>query len=162
MKKLFFKMIAMSLFLAIVSCQSNDDLNDLKAEEMSITQFFDKVSSMELQTSKKNVIYIEYSYDKENETIEYLQSKEKEFPYPIYLSGKTAKAEGYTVSCEMGGTGSDNWSEDCSSAWKCGKLAKKCLDAGGCATVCAAQMAYLPDSKEFIILDSTEFINFEE
>ena len=58
----------------------------------------------------------------------------------------------YKVTYEMGGTGSQNWTKGCCSAWKCGELARKCLDAGGCATVCAVQMVCLPDVNEFIIL----------
>ncbi|CAL2076621.1 hypothetical protein [Tenacibaculum sp. 190524A02b] len=170
MKRIFvFTLLVSSLFLS--SCQSDDTspINEIKGEQLAISDFFEKIAAMNLKVPEGNVVYISYSYDKANGLIEFLESEEREFPFPIYLAeskdaikGKTFAKDEYKVSCEMGGTGSQNWTKTCSSAWKCGKLAKKCLDAGGCATVCAAQMVYLPDVREFLILDEEDYIKFND
>lgn len=39
----------------------------------------------------------------------------------------------YTIECE-GGEG--DWPQTCTGVVSCAKLVKKCLDSGGCATVC--------------------------
>lgn len=42
----------------------------------------------------------------------------------------------YQIDCNLGGDGSNNWSESCDGKWSFGKLIARCLDQGGCATIC--------------------------
>ena len=49
----------------------------------------------------------------------------------------------YTVNCDLG---NDSWSANCSGGLACGKLVKKCMDAGGCARVCEKSLGETPFS----------------
>ena len=65
------------------------------------------------------MIYINYKWDATKETIEYLNSKEKEPDFFILeLESKNNIASrieegGYQVDCDRGGDGSNNWSKTC-------------------------------------------------
>ncbi|NQX85340.1 MAG: hypothetical protein HRT67_05475 [Flavobacteriaceae bacterium] len=70
-----------------------------------------------------------------NDTGEITIENIKAEPY-FPLNTNINKTGGYQIDCDMGGDGSNDWSDSCGGAYSCGKLAKKCLDAGG-ATACA-------------------------
>lgn len=156
MKYLLKNIMIILLALTIFSCsQEEDSLNSLENQSFQYETFFKKVSSMNLKTSQENVIYIDYKWDATKKTIEYLNSEEKEPDFFILESEKSIAArmaaDDYQVDCDRGGTGSDNWSEDCDGKWSCGKLIAKCLDEGGCATICQQRMAYAPQTKTFYL-----------
>ena len=152
--KTIFKITAFLLLsLTLLSCDKNDAFNDIEDQNLNYSTFFEKVSSMDLKTSKENVIYIDYEWDNINKTIKYLGSEEKEPDFFILESSKSLdnkKAEKYSVSCE---NGDDSWTESCTGQWTCGRLIATCLDEGGCATICKRQMIYLPDINKFYILN---------
>ncbi|QMU64326.1 MAG: hypothetical protein GKR88_08530 [Flavobacteriaceae bacterium] len=60
------------------------------------------------------------------------------FPIDERSSYYNHLADGYQVDYDRGGDGSNNWSASCYGKWSCGKLIAKCLDQGGCATICQA------------------------
>ena len=81
-----------------------------------------------------------------------MKSIEKEPDFFILESEKSviqrmAKVD-YQVSCD---NGDSSWDEGCEGKWSCGKLIAKCLDEGGCATICRARMAYVPQTKTFYL-----------
>jgi len=138
------------------SCSKEEDnLNSLENQSLQYESFFEKVSNMNLKTSQENVIYIDYKWDASKKTIEYLNSKEMEPDFFILESEKNLASRNvltqYQVDCDRGGDGSDNWSEECDGKWSCGKLIAKCLDEGGCSTICQQRMAYAPQTKTFYL-----------
>ncbi|MFV0247805.1 MAG: hypothetical protein ACK5H1_02435 [Tenacibaculum sp.] len=169
--KFLLRYISLIVLLTVFnSCNTKDELNNLKGAELSIDAFFEKISSMDVQ-SEENAIYIEYTYNKEKETLSLLQAEERELNFFYLLfryldsdfeDDKTrSKKKKYKVSCSMGGDGSKNWTKYCSGAYSCGSLSKKCLDAGGCAEICNAQMVYIPAENHFLLLTEEDYINFE-
>lgn len=156
MKKLslILSMICLSLF--IVSCNSNEDLKDLKNQQLSVDEFFQKVSSMQLKTSEEKVIYIDYEFDNENKTVRFLSSLEKEPDFFILHSKEEVKQrvleDSYEVFCDNGGDGTNNWVKTCDGKWSCGGLIYDCLKQGGCAKICKLKMAYSPQNRSFYLL----------
>ncbi len=145
-----------TFFLLIFSCsQGENDLSSLENQSLELNKFFEKVSSMNLKTSQENVIYIDYKWNPNKKTIEYLKSEEKEPDFFILESPKNLAqrdafiaADDYQVNCD---NGESSWSGDCDGKWSCGKLIAKCLDEGGCATICQQTMAYAPQTKTFYL-----------
>lgn len=68
----------------------------------------------------------------------------------------------YTVSCDRGGDGSDNWSTNCDSKWSCGRLVVDCLDQRGCSTICTVAMEYYAPVNLFVISPSLEGSDIED
>lgn len=139
--------------LLVFSCsQEEDNLTSLKNQSLKFETFFERVSSMNLKTSNENIIYIDYEWNAKNKTIKYLNSIEKEPDFFILESEKNVAqriaADEYQVSCD---NGDSSWDEGCDGKWSCGKLIAKCLDEGGCATICQARMAYVPQTKTFYL-----------
>ena len=149
-------LIISTFFLLIFSCsQGENDLSSLENQSLELNKFFEKVSSMNLKTSQENVIYIDYKWNPNKKTIEYLKSEEKEPDFFILESSKNLAqrdafiaADDYQVNCD---NGESSWSGDCDGKWSCGKLIAKCLDEGGCATICQQTMAYAPQTKTFYL-----------
>ena len=149
-------LIISTFFLLIFSCsQGENDLSSLENQSLELNKFFEKVSSMNLKTSQENVIYIDYKWNPNKKTIEYLKSEEKEPDFFILESPKNLAqrdafiaADDYQVNCD---NGESSWSGDCDGKWSCGKLIAKCLDEGGCATICQQTMAYAPQTKTFYL-----------
>ena len=145
-------LIISTFFLLIFSCsQGENDLSSLENQSLELNKFFEKVSSMNLKTSQENVIYIDYKWNPNTKTIAYLKSEEKEPDFFILESPKNLAerdafiaADDYQVDCD---NGESSWSGDCDGKWSCGKLIAKCLDEGGCATICQQTMAYAPQTK---------------
>ena len=149
-------LIISTFFLLIFSCsQGENDLSSLENQSLELNKFFEKVSSMNLKTSQENVIYIDYKWNPNKRTIEYLKSEEKEPDFFILESPKNLAqrdafiaADDYQVNCD---NGESSWSGDCDGKWSCGKLIAKCLDEGGCAKICQQTMAYAPQTKTFYL-----------
>lgn len=152
--KYLLKNILIFLFtLFVFSCiQEEDNLSSLENQSLEFETFFERVSNMNLKTSNENIIYIDYELNSKDKTIKYLKSIEKEPDFFILESEKSvtrkmAKVD-YQVSCDNGGS---SWDEGCDGKWSCGKLIAKCLDQGGCATICQGRMAYIPQIKTFYL-----------
>lgn len=146
--------ITFVLFLSLTffACSEDDNLNSLENQSLQYETFFKKVSSMNLKISQENVIYIDYKWDANKKTIEYLNSEEKEPDFFILESEKSLNtrrmAADYQVSCD---NGADSWDKSCDGKWSCGRLIADCLDQGGCATICQQRMVYVPQTKTFYL-----------
>lgn len=150
--------ISTFLFLTLLtfSCsQEEDNLSSLENQKLDFETFFEKVSSMNLETSQENVIYINYKWDATKKTIEYLNSEEKEPNFFILESSKdiaqkndVIAAADYQVDCD---NGDNSWSKECDGKFSCGRLIADCLDECGCATICQQRMAYAPQTKTFYL-----------
>ncbi|KAB1155310.1 hypothetical protein F7018_12615 [Tenacibaculum aiptasiae] len=157
MKNLLKTTITLLLTILALSCNLEENLDSLENQSLHYEDFFKKVSNMKLKTSEENVIYINYKWDATKETIEYLNSKEKEPDFFILeLESEDNIASrieegGYQVDCDRGGDGSNNWSKTCNGKWSCAKLIAKCLNEGGCATICQQQMIYIPQTNTFYL-----------
>ncbi len=137
------------------SCDNNDQLDVLKDQTMTFDDFFEKVSSMELETNNENVIRIEYEWNKNDNLIKIINFEEEEpsWAMALELSSKNnlkQKGGGYTVSCA---NGNSSWSKDCDGKWSCGSLIGDCLEEGGCATICEKEMYFAPEPKTFYLTE---------
>ncbi len=138
------------------SCDnSNEQLETLKGEVLTFNSFFDKVSNMEFNVTSEKVIYIEYNWNKKDNTIEFVSSSEKEPSWGVALdladkNNFKSSGDKYEVSCTNGGKTTKT---KCNGKWSCGKAIGKCLDAGGCATICKLKMEYVPQHKSFYLSD---------
>lgn len=141
-----------SIALLTSYCSQKDELSSLENQTLNFEAFFEKVSSMNLEISEENVIYIDYKWDPTKKRIEYLNSEEKEPDFFILESPKVIAqrsiAADYQVDCD---NGDDSWSKECNGKLSCGKLIAKCLDQGGCATICEQSMAYSPQTNTFYL-----------
>jgi len=73
-------------------------------------------------------------------------------PWGLLFSARGGDHDEYVVSCSGGSEG--DWSKSCSGT-ACLKLAKKCLDQGGCAEVCKAPEYKVPlNAEEFFGIES--------
>lgn len=139
--------------LGFVSCDRVDKLSDIKDKSLNYEEFFEIVSNIGIETDQEKIVYIDFEWNSKDKTIKYLSSKEKEPDFFILenkMSLSKRKGE-YQVSCDN--DKDQGWDEDCDGKWSCGGLITKCLDEGGCATVCKRQMAYSPKTKNFYILN---------
>lgn len=140
------------IFLTFSCSQEEGELSSLENQKLNFEAFFEKVSSMNLETSEESVIYINYKWDSTKKTIEYLNSEEKEPDFFILESPKEIAhrniAADYQVDCD---NGDDSWSAECNGKLSCGRLIAKCLDEGGCATICESSMVYSPQTNTFYL-----------
>ena len=149
-----------TLILLLVSltfcCSQEEDFSSLENQKLDAETFFKKVASMHLEISQELVIYIDYQWDWDpvEKTIEYVHSEEKEPDFFILESPKeTAQNNGfvsneYQVHCDHGG---HSWSEEWGGKWSCGKSIARCLDEGGCTTICQQRMVYVPQATVFYV-----------
>lgn len=105
---------------------------------------------MNLKTSQENVIYIDYKWNSQNNTIEFLKSEEKEPVFFILENENSMVEDDYEVSCNLPGEDGD-WTKGCNGKWSCGTLIQDCLEDGGCATNCQNRMIYIPQTKTFYL-----------
>ncbi|WP_435255424.1 hypothetical protein [Tenacibaculum sp. A30] len=141
------------MVLGLVSCNDNESLDTLTDTKMSPDEFFSKVAAMDIQTSNdENVIYIDVEYDKKNNTIKYLGSVEAEADFFILDSEeeiqRRVEESAYEVTCK-GGT--SEFTKGCDGKISCGRLIYKCLQSGGCATICQNKIVYVPQNRTFYI-----------
>ena len=148
------KILTVFLFtlLAFSCSQDEGKLSSLENQSLEFEAFFEKVSNMNLKTSQENVIYINYKWNPSKKTIEYLSSEEREPDFFILESERSVTkriaAADYQVDCD---NGDSSWSKECDGKWACGKLIAKCLDEGGCATICKQEMAFAPKTNTFYL-----------
>ena len=83
-----------------------------------------------------------------------LKTTEKEPSFFIIEEGNnTKKTSGsYTITCDNGGDGSDDWTKTCNGKISCGKLLYECINGGGCGTICKKELAYAPKTRTFYLL----------
>lgn len=139
------------LGIIIFGCQKEkDQLSSLKEmKTTSSNDFFEKVVNMNLQIDEEHVIYIRCEWNKENDMISIKSAKEKEPDFFILESTKLQRSSAdYKVECS---NGDQSWEEDCDGKWSCGGLIADCLDEGGCATICQAQIVFAPQINAFYI-----------
>ncbi len=164
MKKMYF--IFLFALVAFSCNQDEGDLSMLKNQAIGYEDFFEKVASMNLKTDKENVIYIDYEWNASDKTITYIGSEEKEPSMDIGVAlalleterksknkmdtkGYHESGSDYQVSCD---NGDGSWDSPCKGVRSCGKLIAKCLEEGGCATICRQQMVYAPEDKVFFLV----------
>ena len=169
MKKIFkFSFLTVCLSIAFISCskdKNQDPLQDLQNKSMTYKEFFETVSEKEVSVPEDKVLFISYEFNAKDETITLLSSTEA-FPsekvvwdaivkhYELQASREGEKYD-YIVTCDKG------WSKKC-EAYSCLGVVKSCLNQGGCATVCKANMVYVPDIKAFYIsADIDELVSSE-
>ena len=162
MKNIFKLTLILSVFI-FYSCEKEETLESLENQSMTFDEFFEKVSSMDIQTSKENSIYIKYKWVKNDNSISIISSEEKELSWGVALEiaslendsnfQKRSAGDTYQVSCSNGG---NSWDKECSGKWSCGGLIADCLDEGGCASICTLYMEYYEPELTFF-LESTPF-----
>ncbi len=162
MKKMYF--IFLFALVAFSCNQDEGDLSMLKNQAIGYEDFFEKVVNMNLKTGKENVIYIDYEWNASDKTITYIGSEEKEPSMDIALALALLETEkkrnnkvetkghnedeAYQVSCD---NGDGSWDSSCGGVRSCGKLIARCLEEGGCATICRQRMIYDPEDKVFFL-----------
>ena len=141
--------------VAIVGCQKGAN-NLVSLQEMkntSMDDFLEAVTKMDLETdNKENGIYINYEWDKAENTISVLKVEEKELDF-FPLISKTeithrSSDRNFTVECI---NGDESWTKNCDGKGPCGGLVGECLDKGSCAAICEQQMIYLPLITTFLL-----------
>ncbi len=152
-KNLYALLIAVVSMIVVSSCEKdNDELQDLQGQSLTFDEFFTEVSNRELKLSKENVLYINYTWNKEQNSITLIDSEEREPSFFILENNletqKIDDKDKYQVSCSNGDKG---WSKGCSGKWSCGSLIASCLDQGGCAEICAQSMIYVPQNDTFYL-----------
>ena len=156
------KIVLTSVFLLLtltmyIACSDENDKSAL-SNELSLEKDTQKINSLlklatPLLSNKATSLKSKMRNKEEKETllITFLVVKNKttgeialtNFKKDSYfpISGKNEYAKEqlgdkrYVVSCSAGGK---TTTSTCSSKWMCGKAIVKCLDKGGCATICAA------------------------
>ena len=84
MKNIFKLTLILSVFI-FSSCEKEETLESLENQSMTFDEFFEKVSSMDIQTSKENSIYIKYKWVKNDNSISIISSEEKELSWGVAL-----------------------------------------------------------------------------
>ena len=163
-----FSLFMLCFVVALVSCskdKNQDPLQDLQNKSMTYEDFFKTVSEKEVSVPEDKVLFISYEFNAKDETITLLSSTEA-FPsekvvwdaivkhYELEASRGEGKYD-YIVNCDKG------WSKKC-EAYSCLGVVKSCLNQGGCATVCKANMVYVPDIKAFYISDNIDELVLSE
>lgn len=163
-----FSLFVLFFAVVLVSCskeKNEDPLQDLQNKSMTYEDFFKTVSEKEVSVPEDKVLFISYEFNAKDETITLLSSTEA-FPsekvvwdaivkhYELEASREGGKYD-YIVTCDKG------WSKKC-EAYSCLGVVKSCLNQGGCATVCKANMVYVPDIRAFYIsADIDELVSSE-
>ena len=142
-KKISFLFIPILLVTFIYSScnDSNETVSDLEIDTQKIEKLLGeyKPSLKEKSTKLSDTQVINFEVVKNLKTGEiFITNEEIVDFFPVDEKSAYMKASGsYTVSCDRGGTGSQNWTKNCDGKWSCGSLVAKCLKEGGCATMCA-------------------------
>ena len=145
------------LFITLIflSCYNEDgSLENLKNDSLTFDQLFEEITSLKIDLKDEHLLFIEYSWDKSTNLIKVLKTTEKEPSFFIIEEGNnTKKTSGsYTITCDNGGDGSDDWTKTCNGKISCGKLLYECINGGGCGTICKKVLAYAPKTRTFYLL----------
>lgn len=134
--------------LSVISCQNSDSA----AEEVQASQIERDAAKIDKLLAEKEPSFVQKAPNIEDykiltfEVVKNLKTNEisiqneqvVEF-YPLdknldYLNRTSSSS--YQVDCD---NGDKSWSKSCDGKLSCGRLIAKCLDEGGCATICAQQ-----------------------
>jgi len=161
MKTLFKITFALLLSISLLSCSNEEglgDLDNLEQKTLTFDELFDKISNTDIDMKSEKILYIDYVWNKTNNSVMVSKVRQQEPDFFILETTESQnilfKKDKYTVECDRGGDGSDNWSETCDGKFSCGGLIADCLDEGGCATMCTNRMAYAPQTKTFYLLSN--------
>ena len=165
MKKIFkFSFLTVCLSIAFISCskdKNQNPLQDLQNKSMTYEDFFKTVSEKEVSVPEDKVLFISYEYNKQDYTITLLSTTESNPSSEIasIVASERNKLNSaiaaplltskYTIHCK--GSSNGDWTKTCNSKLGCRNTIHECVDAGGCATMCKANMVYVPDIKAFYI-----------
>jgi hypothetical protein len=137
------------------SCDKDNLVEDLKGETLTYDAFFEKVISSKINIEKEHALYFDYKWNKKTNLITIVSITEREPDFFVLENrdSSTPKPKmayaSYTVECTVGG---NTTSTTCDGKISCGSAIAKCLDRGGCATICQNRMAYIPQYKTFYLL----------
>ncbi len=159
LKKTVPLLIIFSVFLLLTSCEKSvTELNENRITKITLDEL---ISQLEKETAKDgNGIFVEFDYNPNTEEVIIQRKEEKELGIEylfLYQQSESASSRAtYKVSCDNeGNDGKDNWEEECSGVRACGKLVKKCLDGGGCSTICNAKIVTVPKKKTHFVYTSS-------
>ena len=159
-----FSLFVLFFAVVLVSCskeKNEEPLQDLQDKSMTYEDFFQTVTEKEVNLPENKVLFISYEYNKQDYTITLLSATESnpsseiasivasernKFNSAIAAPLLTSK---YTIHCK--GSSNGDWTKTCNSKLGCRNTIHECVDAGGCATMCKANMVYIPDIKAFYI-----------
>lgn len=155
MKKLNLSILILVISLIFTSCSNNAqdyNQNNLEAtsqtDEEKINNLFEGIDSaisnklVELNKSAKksdSEMAITFLVVKDNKSGAIALANfttESIFPLPNSLFSKSSE-EKYTVSCSGGSK--EDWTSSCSGKFSCGTKIAKCLEQGGCSSICAVK-----------------------
>ena len=170
-----FSLFMLCFVVALVSCskdKNQDPLQDLQNKSMTYEDFFKTVSEKEVSVPEDKVLFISYEYNKQDYTITLLSATESNPSSEIasIVASERNKLNSaiaaplltskYTIHCK--GSSNGDWTKTCNSKLGCRNTIHECVDAGGCATMCKANMVYVPDIKAFYIsADIDELVSSE-
>lgn len=157
MTRVFYPSLLLVVFL-LLGCEKEVGLEKVNNREYSSIN--DLLESLESKTTPAEYgIFTEIVYDKSTGSVEIIKTAEKELGIEylfFYMEAdedrKNLPVESranYTVSCSGGSEG--EWEEDCNGKISCGRLVARCLDEGGCATVCNALIITIPELQTHIV-----------
>lgn len=168
MKQLgFFLFLFIAFSLLVSSCSKENSSPSKKADEelklnKSKNQFnnfdemFDFITSQKDKIGKDEVAILSFTYNKNTNRVISYEMAIREPNIIIWPDGATISndrlKEQYQVDCCCDDEGNDLWNETCDSAVGCGKLVNNCLNAGGCATECNAELVYEPQSNTIYLI----------
>lgn len=166
MKKI---VILFAFALLFANCQKNKDVfTELKSKELAPEAFFTKVVSLSADAiENQKVLLLSYQWNAENKTIQLTEAVEKEPSWGLAFEVaelKRAKENRsktlYKVKCEKA---DGSWEKICDGKYSCGVTVYSCLEQGGCAKICKANMVYEPQTKTFFLSDDLgKFIEPEQ
>lgn len=173
---IFTLFVLFTTMLTISCSDKNHELNNQNSEE-KINKLFDLVDSKietksqvlrQLNGDKVIQKAITFLVIRDNNTgeISLANFKEEDYFAPIAdvfensTLSQTQYMDDYTVSCS-GGSGGD-WESSCGGKFSCGKLIAKCLDEGGCASICNAKSSIEFNGNKFLDIDISDQLNVRE
>ncbi|WP_459212745.1 hypothetical protein [Aquimarina rhabdastrellae] len=142
-------LIVICIAMSIWSC-SKDEITTTTQEALTPTDFFSKITS--LTTEDDVAVYVDYHWNETGELMVIDNIKQEQLSIVLDITSEE-KALGsstgrYTIECE---NGNNSWTRTCSGSNSCTILINRCLKQGGCATICAAQIVYIPQTKSFYL-----------
>ncbi len=146
------------LMMILASCvKKESSFDELQNKKIPVDSFFEKVIAQNPKTKDEdNAFYIDYNWNRQTKTVEITNVIEKEldfFPFTSFAERKELllSKNKYKVTCVV--NGKDEWSKICDGMFSCGSLIMDCLDSEGCETVCTNKMIFIPQDKEFYLID---------
>ncbi|PGH37397.1 MAG: hypothetical protein CRN43_21420 [Candidatus Nephrothrix sp. EaCA] len=145
--------------LGFFSCVKKEEAQSPKQPSLSLERIFEKAIEKAGEiTNDDEVVEMILEWDSKNQSgiIEKINVRESTIKddLPNYLendavpAARTLGKKTYTVSCSVECKGC---SGSASSAYGAAEIAGKCLDEGGCATICRAKLVYYPEDEFFVI-----------